>query len=922
MDFTNLIPYFAAGTGIGAAYAGIRALLPAYQKNKHTQETPPDAVPLTRTRTTTRNSNVLGFYSDAIRHGDGGFTKAYLLEPLPTVYGFENQLISQIDRWATLLRANKPTGTIIQFRFSSITDPGELVLNHLQETQAYENLNPNAVELHTLGLAQTIDGCNAGRYRLPRISVWIKTPPGKYKGNVLDDIKLGWQTRGWKGAQDAMSQVNRILTRLEEDERQAYREANKIFRAFEMECPVPFRALSPQETWDALYLSHRQDAITSPTIPPPQIDVRDYLCAETISAKGWYAMHGSVPVAMISMLTPPQPAIEAELMRRLTVNGNLNFCRWTLIHEYITIDGKKAEAKLTRRYSQAERAARTSTGAEKKDKKAEAVIRELDHIMRDVAASREAMVALRSYVVLYGPSCKTAEDLRAALHNLDEHTEAMITTFRSMAGADVRREEPAAIAALYPKTLVGEYTHLPNGREIEEVAGSLAALIPQEIEWRGSRRCHTIVSTPTNSLFGLNFFDANVSPSPTGIVIAASGNGKSVLLSKIITDFLATAPNGKVKAIDYREGFAVLTEVLGGRHIKMSPDTKRTINIWDFPGFSEDNDVAEAAQADLQSQAEIVTEFYLQLSGYKTDLEEIKAVLQGLVKNIYQQFFAINKKAPIKRQPTLSHLLDELATFKFETATMQQHVEKIRTGLSYYRDEYFLDSPTHPDFQNETSFDVYETGTLAEFSKEVKNALAYAIVVRVLRSVGKPINGVYPPYLLIGDEMNELRKNFPNIVGVFERAARVGRKENTVTLLAAQSYEDIGDIPAFSKNAGFRIIGKQTSTTEMLSAHAGLSPMAESAIHSIRNVVGSHAQFVGVFSSNITQKVEMLQLELSPVELWINTSDPRERNARNRVQALRPNWALKDCIGWLASTYPNGLTFAGLTAIDESLLGE
>jgi hypothetical protein len=54
--------------------------------------------------------------------------------------------------------------------------------------------------------------------------------------------------------------------------------------------------------------------------------------------------------------------------------------------------------------------------------------------------------------------------------------------------------------------------------------------------------------------------------------------------------------------------------------------------------------------------------------------------------------------------------------------------------------------------------------------------------------------------------------------------------------------------------------------------------------------------------------------------LWTFTTNPDERNARARAQALRPDWPLAEVITWLATHYPLGLTGAGLVRIDESLL--
>ena len=99
-----------------------------------------------------------------------------------------------------------------------------------------------------------------------------------------------------------------------------------------------------------------------------------------------------------------------------------------------------------------------------------------------------------------------------------------------------------------------------------------------------------------------------------------------------------------------------------------------------------------------------------------------------------------------------------------------------------------------------------------------------------------------------------------------------------------------------------------------------MSENAAAAISAIHNIAGEYAQYVLALGSGQDQVVEMIQLDLSPPELWTFTTNPYERNARARVSALRPDWSLADVIEWLAAVYPRGLAAQRLIEIDESLL--
>ena len=147
-----------------------------------------------------------------------------------------------------------------------------------------------------------------------------------------------------------------------------------------------------------------------------------------------------------------------------------------------------------------------------------------------------------------------------------------------------------------------------------------------------------------------------------------------------------------------------------------------------------------------------------------------------------------------------------------------------------------------------------------------------------------------------------------------------GGKENVVTILATQAYEDLSSLPDIAKTAGVKIIGKQVGDYTTLVEDSGLAPQAAAAISVINNIAGSHAQFLLVLGSGEDKIVQMVQCDLSPVELWTFTTNPDERNARARVQTLKPDWPLVQVIAWLAANYPLGLTGAGIVKIDESPL--
>jgi type IV secretory pathway VirB4 component len=207
------------------------------------------------------------------------------------------------------------------------------------------------------------------------------------------------------------------------------------------------------------------------------------------------------------------------------------------------------------------------------------------------------------------------------------------------------------------------------------------------------------------------------------------------------------------------------------------------------------------------------------------------------------------------------------------------------------------------------------------FTNRVRESLAYRAAARVLRAIGQlNEDGTRSPTLLVFDEVWKIKDKYPRILDVIKRGARTGGKENVITILATQAYEDLAGIPDIAKTAGVKIIGKQVGDYSQLVEDSGLAPQAAAAISVINNIAGSHAQFLLVLGSGEDKIVQMVQCDLSPVELWTFTTNPDERNARARVQTLKPDWPLVQVIAWLAEHYPMGLTGAGLVQIDETQL--
>jgi hypothetical protein len=873
-----------------------------------------------------RESSIVGIYDGAVRHLDGSYTMAYRVELEPTVFGDDHVTEARADAIGRMLAVRKPPGTVLQFRLSVGNDPGRAVLRHLQ-TKEEGQTHAEAALFHALGVRYYQEAALRGAFKQSVLTLWVRVPI-KHKSdansrgvnNFLPAFNREIKRHGWAKVSGAIaaglegSSDDGITRRVLIDEKEARADAERVFRLVERESPLEMRRLSRDELWEALYLGHRQN-MTQPALLPEDsgFDLRDYLCGETISEREWYVMHGSHPAAIVSLFVPPQPIIRADALRGLLLDGELNF-RHTVVAEFVYPEQRKAVKAIDKRIRQVRRTRLRGDGRIRETPEARAALADLESVRSELTGEREAVVKARMYAVIYGPAARNSGELSESLSVLDGRCEEIVTAIRRMGGADAAREEPAALRAIYHRALVGECDDRATGREITETAHSLSPLVPSESVWEGSRRPHTLFSTPSGRLLGFDLYDRAQIASPLVLIVAAPGGGKSVLMARTLTDVLGTRRGARVRAVDFGESMGPLVDVLKGRHLRFNVNETRTINVWDYDGLEDGNPPDEV-------QIGFVVGDLMQLAQVRETDSLAEDILNTLVTEVYKNESPRNVPGLPKHEPTHVHLLEMLNSYPFKHRAAQERAEALSLALERFRDHPWLDAPTHPDFVVDSTFDVYELDSLELFPPRVQESLAFRVAARVMRSIGRlNEDGTRAPALLAFDEVHKIVDRYPAILKVIKKGARMGRKENVVTMLASQGYQDFENVHDLTKTAGVKLIGKQIGDYEKLVQDGGLTPGAVAAVNAIRNVPGSHAQFLLVLGAGDDKITEMVQVDLSPMELWTFTSNPDERNARARVARLKPEWTLAECIAWLAEKYPRGLTAEKLVEIDESLL--
>ena len=306
------------------------------------------------------------------------------------------------------------------------------------------------------------------------------------------------------------------------------------------------------------------------------------------------------------------------------------------------------------------------------------------------------------------------------------------------------------------------------------------------------------------------------------------------------------------------------------------------------------------------------------------------SIAKTIVSEVYKISERRNGAGKPKFQPTLSHFLDLLKNYSWNE-TERTKANELFLKLNIYRNDMWLDAATHPDFDSDSPFDVYELTSLSTLDEPVRESMGYRITASIMQEIGEENSrGEITPFLFVCDEMKEIAKHFPPVLDLIGNMSFTGRKEGVVTLLMGQAYEHFSgteDAPNpigidLVKNSGVKIIGKQIGNFDRLVKDCELPKETQTAIRSIRNPYGIYTQWVMVIGSGDDKIIEMATVSQSPIERWNSTTDANERNARAAIERLLANQPFAVVLAWLAERYPLGLTAAGLTELKPEHLEE
>lgn len=506
----------------------------------------------------------------------------------------------------------------------------------------------------------------------------------------------------------------------------------------------------------------------------------------------------------------------------------------------------------------------------------------------------------------------TASDLESAERAIDNQRQQLLYSVARMNGAKAVAETLAK-RRLYISSMPAMAD--PDKRDQDLLTSNAADLLPVEMPWQGTPRSPLfLLETPYRQLIPFSPFDPGLSDANM-LIMAKSGAGKTFMVQQFLE--MAAKENPFISIIERGDSYQPLVELMGGRMVAMSLDSDQTINPWDLA--AEDGEPSKDQVAFLKNLTRHM------LGENKTDDREL---LDNLITEAILRTYkraAIRASNPI---PTFADLRDELAQWrdedKSERVNDEAHLAAIKlrswTGDKGIYARLF-DRPTTIKLDNPWLF--FNVEQLRD-DPRLQTAMSL-LIARATTQRGSGKGGRRSITVL--DECWFLLDSpvlAPEVVQLF----RTARKRNGSVWGISQTAEDFVGTEAnprahgagIVKNSTTKIVGQQPGDMTALRAHLHLN---ETALNQIKQFSapkkGKSADALIVVGEK-AETTHTIRMSATPVDYWITTTYPRERQYRSWWLECHRELPLIDSYVALAERFPFGL--ADLNPLAEEISGE
>jgi type IV secretory pathway VirB4 component len=571
---------------------------------------------------------------------------------------------------------------------------------------------------------------------------------------------------------------------------------------------------------------------------------------------------------------PPRTiaTLAAELQR-------IPFDHWLSVGVSIP-DSERAFGNIERRRNRAQIAASGFV----RDVRASQQAQELEAVM-DAMVGRDQRVFQLSLHVLFGGS---------SVAELDTRTREVIEVGRNMSGTVLASESMNQLPA-FQGMLPGAVHRAPHSRSL--MTDNAADFLPIYRSWPGDRRPLFTVQTRKGEPFSIDLTD----PARTNwnsCVFGQSGGGKTFLVLSLLTSS-AAALRSPVIVIDVGGGelgsYYRLCKLLGGDFVDLSLDGANAIN----PFFSRRDlfttDRGEPSKTPNELKLSFLTGILSMLVS-EPGRPPLTTIQEGLLQRATLDAY---NRLRDERPPLLSDVAEELRTMKVDRDDKEDSAVFAKTLRSWIEGPYGRLLNQQSKVSIRSDFVVFDVKGIENVGR-LASVLIAIVSAYVWNQIAKPRSALA---WIVYDECWKLLQN-PKAADLISELYRTARKLNTGVLSVTQRLQDFLASPASEA------ILANSSSTFLLKHKDGH--------HAVAERVGLNDRELELFKTLVTQKGSfaeffyktengsaVLRNSPSPMDYWVNTTDPRDRDLEARV--------LADCGGdrlaalrRLARDYPNG----------------
>ncbi|MCB9092668.1 MAG: type IV secretion system protein TraC [Halobacteriovoraceae bacterium] len=436
------------------------------------------------------------------------------------------------------------------------------------------------------------------------------------------------------------------------------------------------------------------------------------------------------------------------------------------------------------------------------------------------------------------------------------------------------------------RSLPMSWGELPKIEEIRKTRKTKTTLteetskyIPMISEWKGN----SLDGMPLVGRRGqMAFWDPFVSASNyNGVVIGASGSGKTVFLAELMLNQMAVG--GRVFVLDLGRSFEKLCHLLDGQYLFFTKDSN--LNLNPFSLLRTDGD-AETLDAALNMVSSIIATMAMPMEKIDGDRSNI------LNKCVREAWRLKGKKA------TVDDIIAILETIQYDSELMKGATESLIDRLQRYssKGEYknFFYGEKKIDFHS--NFVVIETEEL----KNMGDLQAVILQIFSLMISSEVFMGDREKRSLICiDEAWDLLKS-PQMEGFIESMARRLRKYNGSLFVGTQGLKDFecspGAAAAFKNSNWLVMLGRDSDSLNFIREKKifELSGGVEQMLNSLRKGDGYSEAFIydkgyGTFS--------LSQLRLDPFSLLLFSTKPEEFGPV--MELKKQGVSIEEAIEWM-----------------------